>query len=90
MLIWLFLSDFGSPRFNTISFGVSESSMFYAGPTARVIFKAKTSLEVFSLRREQVWTLLVLGDRIYELRCLLVAVGLNTHFLMLPHWDNMS
>ena len=64
--------------------------MFYAIPTARVIFTAKASLDVFSLRREQVWTFSVLGDRIYEMRCLFVAVGLNALFIVLPHWDNMS
>ena len=31
-----------------------------------------------------------LGDRIYEMRCLFVAVGLNALFIVLPHWDNMS
>ena len=36
--------------------------MFYAVPTAKVIFTAKTSLEVISLRRDYVWTCLVLGD----------------------------
>ena len=41
---------------------VSECWMFYAVPTARVIFIVKTSLDVFSLRREQVWTFSVLGD----------------------------
>ena len=30
------------------------------------------------------------GDRIYEMRCLLVAVGTNARFIVLPHWDNMS
>ena len=64
--------------------------MFYAVPTVRVIFTAKTSLDVFSLRREQVWTFSVLGDRIYEMRCLFVAVGLNVLFIVLPHWHNMS
>ena len=64
--------------------------MFYAVLTARVIFTAKTSLDIFSLRREQVWTFLVLGDQIYEIWCLLVAVGLNARFILLPHWDNMS
>ena len=44
---------------------------------------------VFSLSREQVWTLSVLGDRIYEMRCPFVAVGLNARFIVLPHWDNM-
>ena len=43
--------------------------MFYAVPTASVIFMAKTILDVFSLRREQVWIYSVLGDRIYEMRC---------------------
>ena len=46
---------------------MSECWMFNAVPTARVIFTAKTSL---SLRREQVWTFSVLGDRIYEMRTL--------------------
>ena len=61
----------------------------YAIPTARVIF-TKTSFDVFSVSREQVWTFSVLGDRIYEMRCLFVAVGLNSRFIVLPHWDNMS
>ena len=60
---------------------------FYTIPTARVIFTAKTSLDVFSLRREQVWTFSILGDRIYEMRYLFVAVGL---YIVLPHWDNMA
>ena len=30
------------------------------------------------------------GDKIYEIRCLFVAVGLNACFTVLPHWDNMS
>ena len=51
--------------------------MFYTVPTARVIFMAKTSLDVFSLRQEQVWTFSVLGDQIYEMRCLFVAVGVG-------------
>ena len=42
--------------------GVSECWRFYAVPTARVIFSAKTSLDVFSLSREKVWTFSVLGD----------------------------
>ena len=58
--------------------------------TGRVIFMAKTSLNVFSLRQEQVWTFSILGDRIYEMRCLFVAVGPNARFIVLPHWDNMS
>ena len=52
-------------------------------------------------RRKQVWTysalvenrfglFQVLGDRIYEMRCPFVAVGLNARFIVLPHWDNMS
>ena len=59
----------------------SECWMFYAVPTARVIFMAKTSLDVFSLRREQVRTFSVLGDQIYEVRCLFVAVGPNALFI---------
>ena len=58
--------------------------MFYAAPTA------KTSLDVFRLRREQVWTFSDLGYQINEMRCLFVAMGLNACFLVLPHWDNMS
>ena len=30
------------------------------------------------------------GDRIFEMRCLFVAVGPNARFIVLPHWDNMS
>ena len=52
-------------------------------------------------RQKQVWTysvldenmfvlFLVLGDQIYVMRCLFVAVGLSALFLVLPHWDNMS
>ena len=58
--------------------------------TARVIFTAKTCLNVFILSLEQVWTFSVLGDRIYEMRCLFVAVGPNARFIVLPHWVNMS
>ena len=57
-------------------------------PTARVIFKVKTSLNVYSLRR--VWTFSVSGDRIYDIRCLFEAVGPNAPFIVLPHWDNRS
>ena len=64
--------------------------MFYAVPTARVIFTAKTSLDVFRLSQEQVWTFSVLGDRINETRCLFVALGLDALFIVLPHWDDMS
>ena len=35
---------------------VSECWRFYAVPTARVIFTAKTSLDFFSHIGEQVWT----------------------------------
>ena len=52
--------------------------------------RRKTSFYVFSLSREQVWTLSVLGDGIHEMRCPFVAVGLNARFIVLPHWDNMS
>ena len=52
-------------------------------------------------RRKPVWTFSVLvknkfglfqslGDRIYEMKCQFVAVGLNARFIVLPHWDNMS
>ena len=40
---------------------------FYAVPPDRVIFTAKTSFDIFSLSREQVWTFSVFGDRIYEI-----------------------
>ena len=66
----------------------SECWRFYAVLTARVIFTA--SFDVSSLSREHVWTFSVLGDRIYEMRCLFVAVGLNTRLIVLSHWDNMS
>ena len=36
--------------------------------TNSVIFTVKTSLDVFSLRREHVWTCSVLGDRICEIK----------------------
>ena len=36
--------------------------------TASVIFTVKTSLGVFSLRREHVLTCSVLGDHIYEMK----------------------
>ena len=62
----------------------------YAVLTARVSFTVKTSFDLFSLSREQVWTFSVLGDQIYEMRCLFVAMGLNAHFKVLHHWDNMS
>ena len=52
---------------------VSECWRFYAVQTASVIFTAKTSSDVFSLRQDQVWTFSVFGDRIYEMRCLFVA-----------------
>ena len=51
---------------------------------------AKTSFDLFSLSREQVSPFSVLGDRIYEMRCLFVAVGPNARFKVLPEWDNMS
>ena len=41
--------------------------MFYAIPTARVIFMTKINLDVFSLRREYVWICSVLGDHFREL-----------------------
>ena len=46
----------------------SEYWLFYAVPTARVIFTAKTSLDIFSLRCEHVWTCSVLGDRVCEMK----------------------
>ena len=72
---------------------VCECFEFYAVPTVRVIFTAKTSLDIFNLRLKQVWTYSILvgnkfglfqslGDRIYEMKCLFVAVGL---FIVLPH-----
>ena len=42
--------------------------MFYAVPTARVIFMAKTCLDVFSQRQEHVWTFSVLGDCICKMK----------------------
>ena len=60
---------------------VSECLRFYAVLTARVIFTAKTCLDIFNLSGEQVWTFSVLGDRNYEMRCPFVVVGLNTRFM---------
>ena len=50
--------------------GVSESErwMYYVELAARVIFTVKTSLDVFRLRQQQVWTFSLLGDRIYEIK----------------------
>ena len=53
-------------------------------------FSREKQVDVISLSREQVWTFSVLGDRIYEMRCLFVAVRFNARFIVLPHWDNMS
>ena len=53
-------------------------------------FHGEPSFDAFSLSREQVWTFSVLGDRIYEMRCLFVAVGFNALFIVLPQGDNMS
>ena len=64
--------------------------MFYTIPRAKVSFTVKTSLDIFSLSQEQVWTFSVLGKRIYQMRCLFVAVGLNALFILLLHLDNMS
>ena len=30
------------------------------------------------------------GDRIYKVRSLIVVVGLNALFIVLPHWDNIN
>ena len=65
---------------------MSECWRFYAVPTARVIFTAKTFLDVFSLSQEQVLTFSVLGDRNYEMRCPFVAVGLNARFFV-GRWE---
>ena len=64
---------------------VIECWRFYTVPTARDFFTGKTSLDIFSLSREQVWTFSVLDDPIYVLRCLFVAVGLIARFIVLPH-----
>ena len=53
--------------------------------TSRDIFTAKTNFDVFSLIREQVSTFSVLGVRIYEMRCLFVALGLYACFIVLPY-----
>ena len=64
--------------------------MFYAIPPSGVKSRCKTSLDLISLGRKQVRTYSFMGDLFYEMRCLFVAVGLNTHCIVLPHWDNMS
>ena len=53
-------------------------------------WRQQVYLDIFSFRREQIWSFSVLSDRIYEMRCLFVAVGLNALFIVLPHWENMS
>ena len=45
---------------------------------------------MYSVLVENKFGLFVLGDRIYEMRCPFVAVGLNARFIVLPHWNNMS
>ena len=47
------------------------------------ISTVKTSLNLFSLGQKQVWTYSVLGNRIYQVRCLFVAVGFNALVLVL-------
>ena len=42
--------------------------MIYIVPTARVIFIAKTRLDVFSRRQEHFWTCSVFGDDICEMK----------------------
>ena len=90
--------------------------MFYAVPTAGVIFMVKTCLDLFNHNRLFVSGIILIsgqlvselfpdctrscvsqvvlprrgGDRIYEMRCLFVAVGPNAHVIVLPHWDSMS
>ena len=44
--------------------------MFFAVPTARVIFMAKTSLEILCLIQEDAWTCSDLGDCICEMKSL--------------------
>ena len=46
----------------------------------------KKSLDVLSLRLEQFF-FSVLGDWIYEMRCPLLAVGLNDLIIVLPQWN---
>ena len=55
-----------------------------------VIFTAKTSLDVYSLSREQIWTFSVFGWSNLWDEVPMVAVGLNALFIVLPHWNNMS
>ena len=53
-----------------------------SGQLVNELFPECTSSQVVLRRRG--------GDRIYEMRCLFVAVGINALFIVLPHWDNMS
>ena len=59
--------------------------MFYAVPTSRVIFTAKTSLDLFTLGLKPVWTYPVLGDDIYEMKVPVSSSGtqcpLYSHFI---------
>ena len=60
----------GAGRFAIFRKGVSgEGWMFYSVLTARVIFKAKISLDVFSLSREQVWTFSALWCCLTGIKC---------------------
>ena len=58
--------------------------------TLQFLFVCGISLTSGQLFNEQVVLRRRGGDRIYEMRCLFVAVGLNARFIVLPHWDNMS
>ena len=58
------------------------------------LVSANSSMSFFQTASRSCFSQVVLrhrgGYRIYEMRCLFVAVGLNALFIVRPHWDNMS
>ena len=63
--------------------------VLYAVQTSSVICTVKTSLDLFSLGRKQIWIYVsVMGDQIYEMRCLFVPVGLLLLYSITALFDN--
>ena len=63
--------------------------MFYDVPKSRVSFMAKTSLNLYSLGLKSVWTSLVFGDRIYEMKMVTKSgrQGIKTKRSFLLYFD---
>ena len=55
---------------------------------------ASSSVSSFQTAQGHAFSQVVLrsrgGNRIYEMRCLFVAVGRNALFIVLPYWNNLS